>query len=140
MAPSYTFEIYLDIPPAFRALTSILSGDGCATCGIKTILGLLSDGTYALCGIGNAMPELVFGGAGQGALETIWKEHPLLQQVREGLPGELKGVCGRCLMASACLGSCVAQNYYRTRDVLGAFWFCELAEREGLFPETRLRA
>ena len=135
----YPFPIYLDIPMAFRPLGTIVSGDGCSVCGIKTILGLLADGSYALCGIGEALPELVFGMAGEGNLERIWLEHPLLLQLRDGLPGELKGICGRCLMAAACLGSCVAQNYYKSKDLLGPFWFCDVAERGQLFPRTRIR-
>ena len=135
---SHRFPIFFDIPMAFRPLSKIFTGDGCSVCGIKTILGLLADGSYALCGIGENLPELVFGRAGRGELEEIWKGHPTLQQIRSGLPKELKGICSRCLMAPRCLGSCVAQNYYRNRDLSSAFWFCEKAEEEGLFPKTRL--
>ena len=124
---------------AFRSIEEILDANLFAVCGIKTILGLLADGSYALCGIGENLPELVFGTAGRGELESIWRENPLLLKIRNGLPGELKGICGRCLMKRACLGSCLAQNYYRERDVLSAFWFCEQAAKEGFFPKTRLR-
>jgi radical SAM protein with 4Fe4S-binding SPASM domain len=104
-----------------------------------TILGLLADGSYALCGIGENLPEMVFGRAGQGELERIWKEHPVLLRIRDGVPGKLQGVCQRCLLRGACLGSCVAQNYYRSHDLLAPYWFCDIAEQEGLFPATRLR-
>jgi hypothetical protein len=43
-------------------------------------------------------------------------------------------------MKARCLGSCVAQNYYRSHDLFAPFWFCELAEAEGLFPASRLIA
>jgi len=137
LRPRYPFPIFFDVPMAFRPLNRILAGDGCSLCGIKRILGLLADGSYALCGIGETLPELVFGKVGKGELAGIWKEHPVLLLLRNDLPGKLKGVCGHCLMKSACLGACVAQNYYRSKDLLGAFWFCELAAEEGLFPETR---
>ena len=55
------------------------------------------------------------------------------------MPARLGGVCGDCLLSRACLGACVAQNYYRTRDLYAPFWFCEDAERAGLFPQTRRR-
>jgi len=136
--PLYSFPIHLDVPPAFRSIKSLLKRSSFATCGIKTILGLLADGSYALCGIGKNIPELVFGKAGQGKLKTIWKEHPILLQIRDGIPTKLKGVCGQCLMKSACLGACVAQNYYRNKDILAAFWFCEETEAKGLFPKNRI--
>lgn len=136
--PRYPFPIYLDIPPAFRSIKSLLKKSSFSICGIKTILGLLADGSYALCGIGENIPELVFGKAGEGNLKTVWEENPVLLQIRNDLPAGLKGVCGQCLMKSACLGSCVAQNYYRSKDILAAFWFCEEAEAEGLFPKTRI--
>ena len=136
--PLYSFPIHLDVPPAFRSIKSLLKQGSFSVCGIKTILGLLADGSYALCGIGENIPELVFGKAGQGKLKTIWEEHPIVLQIRNNLPAGLKGVCGQCLMKSACLGSCVAQNYYRSKDILAAFWFCEEAEAEGLFPKTRI--
>jgi SynChlorMet cassette radical SAM/SPASM protein ScmF len=136
--PRYPFPILMDIPMAFRPLGEIMDGNACSLCGIKSILGLLADGTYALCGIGENLPELVLGPAGKGELSRIWGEHPILQQVRRGLPAELKGICSRCLMAKVCLGACVAQNYYRSKDLMGAFWFCEAAEEQGIFPKERL--
>jgi radical SAM protein with 4Fe4S-binding SPASM domain len=83
------------------------------------------------------MPELIFGHAGRDELETVWRQAPLLQELREGLPDRFKGICGECLMRSLCQGRCIAQNYYRRRDVWAPHWFCEEADRQGLFPETR---
>jgi len=139
LRPRSRVPVLLDVPVAFRPLRRLLDGDGCSVCSIKTILGVLADGSYALCGIGANVPELVFGRAGEGQLDAIWMRHPVLLNVREGLPDALKGICERCLMKAACLGSCVAQNYYREHDLFTGFWFCETAEQEGLFPATRLR-
>jgi SynChlorMet cassette radical SAM/SPASM protein ScmF len=139
LRPKHSLRVFFDLPMAFRPLKRILDGDACSICGIMTILGLLADGSYALCGIGESVSELVFGRAGESQLERIWQGHPVLRRLRAGLPNELKGVCGRCLMKAACLGSCVAQNYYRSADLLAPFWFCEMAEDVGLFPATRLR-
>ncbi len=140
LAPRTKLRLVFHHPPAFRPLGKVYGreGDGCSRCGIFNILGVLSDGSYALCGIGEQVPELVFGNASRDRLEDVWKNNPVLQQIRAGLPKKLKGVCGDCLMKGLCLGSCVAQNYYGARELFAPFWYCEEARRLGLFPETRL--
>ncbi len=132
--------LYFGHPPAFRPLSRIFdeTGDGCGICGIFGILGVLANGSYALCGIGETVPELVFGEADRDPLKDVWEKNPILKAIREGIPGRLEGVCGKCVMKARCLGSCIAQNYYRSRDLWAPFWFCEAALIEGLFPETRL--
>ncbi|MBM3296417.1 MAG: SynChlorMet cassette radical SAM/SPASM protein ScmF [Candidatus Aminicenantes bacterium] len=127
-------------PPVFRPLGRMYGRDrdGCSRCGIFSILGVLADGSYALCGIGETVPELIFGHAGRDRLEEVWNGHPVLDEIRSGLPGRLRGVCGDCLMKSSCLGSCVAQNYYSSRDLFSPFWYCEQAFAKGLFPISRL--
>jgi SynChlorMet cassette radical SAM/SPASM protein ScmF len=138
LAPTTKLRLHFDYPHAFRSLSRFATGDGCGVCGIKHILGVLATGHYALCGIGEQVPELVFGSVGLDSLEEIWRDHPILTAIRNGIPARLTGVCGRCLMKSRCLGSCVAQNYYRSRDLFAPFWFCEEAEGAGLFPASRL--
>jgi radical SAM protein with 4Fe4S-binding SPASM domain len=113
------------------------SNDGCGVCGVLGILGVLADGSYALCGIGTSLPEMVFGNAAQDALEEVWSSAPVLTQLRAGLPRQLTGICGRCIMRARCVGSCVAQNYYRTGSLWASFWYCQLADDAGLFPDTR---
>jgi SynChlorMet cassette radical SAM/SPASM protein ScmF len=134
-------RLYSSFPFAFRPLSQIFgnNGDGCGTCGILGILGVLADGSYALCGIGETVPELVFGHAAKNSLEDIWHNTPVLQELREGLPDRLEGVCKQCFMRVHCLGSCIAQNYYQSKSLWAPFWFCEEASRRGLFPETRLQ-
>jgi radical SAM protein with 4Fe4S-binding SPASM domain len=97
----------------------------------------MASGSYALCGIGEHVPELVFGHASKDPLAEVWKDNPVLREIRDGMPRRLGGICGECLMRGVCLGSCIAQNYYRDRDLWAPFWFCEEAERLGLFPESR---
>jgi SynChlorMet cassette radical SAM/SPASM protein ScmF len=127
-------------PAAFRPLGRMYGrdGSGCSACGIRGILGVLGDGSYALCGIGETVPEMVFGHASKESLADVWKSNPVLLEIREGLPRSLKGVCGDCVMKNICLGSCIAQNYYRSQDLWAPFWYCEEAQRLGLFPESRL--
>lgn len=136
LAERFSFPIFFDIPIAFRSLTRILA-NGASHCGIHNILGLLPDGSYALCGIGINVPEMVFGHVGEGALETIWRNHEILIQIREDLPTNLTGICGRCLMKIVCLGACVAQTYYAQHDLSASFWFCAEADRLELFPYHR---
>jgi SynChlorMet cassette radical SAM/SPASM protein ScmF len=138
LTPTTQLRLFFDYPSAFRSLSRIASGDGCGVCGIKHILGVLATGQYALCGIGEQVPELIFGQVGQDKLEEVWSNNPMLNTIRNDIPARLTGVCGRCLMKERCLGSCVAQNYYRSHDLFAPFWFCEMAEQAGLFPSSRL--
>ena len=138
VAPRTSLKIFFDLPPAFRSLRYIASGDGCGTCGIFGILGVIASGHYALCGIGEQVPDLVFGRVRKGELEKIWRENAFLMALRAGLPTRLEGVCGRCLMKERCLGSCIAQNYYSKGSLWASNWFCEQAEEAGLFPASRL--
>jgi SynChlorMet cassette radical SAM/SPASM protein ScmF len=140
LAPKSKVKIFFHYPQAFRALHSIARGDGCGVCGILGILGVIAGGHYALCGIGEQVPDLVFGEVGKDILEVVWRENAVLKTLREGLPERLEGVCSRCLMKGRCRGSCVAQNYYSTGSLWAPFWFCEQAEEAGLFPSSRLGA
>jgi SynChlorMet cassette radical SAM/SPASM protein ScmF len=140
LVPSIDIPVYFSHPPAFRPLKRLISGNGGGgTCGIKGIIGVLANGSYALCGIGSHIPELVFGHASRDRLAEVWENHPVLREIREGLPERLGGICGECLMQSRCLGSCLAQNYYQSRNLWTPFWFCQQAEAAGLFPESRRR-
>jgi SynChlorMet cassette radical SAM/SPASM protein ScmF len=138
LAPKTNLRVFFDYPQAFRALNRIARGDGCGVCGILGILGVLASGHYALCGIGEQVPDLVFGEVGKDMLEVVWRENAILKALREGLPKRLEGVCSHCLMKWRCLGSCVAQNYYRKGSLWAPNWFCEQAEEAGLFPASRL--
>ena len=133
-------SIYHSHPMAFRPLGKMFgaNGDGCNVCGVLGILGVLADGSYALCGIGETMPDLVFGHAAKDSLVSIWENTSVLLELRAGIPQQLEGICGDCLMKKICLGSCLAQNYYRSKSLWEPFWFCEEAHNRGLFPETRI--
>lgn len=141
LAPTTDLRVVYHQPPAFKSLGSIFGedGTGCGRCGILGIMGVLSDGSYALCGIGEAIPELVFGHAAKDRLEDVWRNEPVLNDLRSGLPNRLKGVCGECVMQEMCLANCLAQNYYSNQDLWSSFWYCEEARSKGLFPESRLK-
>jgi SynChlorMet cassette radical SAM/SPASM protein ScmF len=133
-------NLYYDHPMAFRPLGKMFgqNGDGCGACGILGILGVLANGSYALCGIGETVSDFVFGHTTKDRLEDIWKKTPALLELRKGLPQRFEGICGDCLMKKICLGSCVAQNYYRNKRLWAPYWYCEEAHNRGLFPETRI--
>jgi SynChlorMet cassette radical SAM/SPASM protein ScmF len=141
LSNSTDLRLVYDHPSAFRPMSKMFSddGNGCSRCGILGILGVLANGNYALCGIGMNMPGLVFGHTAEDRLEDIWKKTKVLNELREGLTHRLEGICGDCLMKAICLGSCIAQNYYRSKKLWAPFWYCEEARKAGLFPETRMR-
>jgi SynChlorMet cassette radical SAM/SPASM protein ScmF len=140
LSASTPLRLVYSHPMAFRPLSKMFgsNGDGCGVCGIIGILGVLGNGSYALCGIGETVPELVFGHAASDRLEDIWHNSPVLKKLRAGLPDRLEGICGECLLKGRCLGSCIAQNYYRSKDIWAPFWYCLEATKRGLFPESRL--
>lgn len=138
LATKTSLKLFFDYPVAFRSLRTIAAGDGCGVCSILSILGVLPTGEYALCGIGSHIPELIFGKAGKDKLADIWQGNETLNQLRAGLPVDLSGICRSCLMKYFCLGSCIAQNYYRTKSLWSPFWFCEQADSVGLFPDSRI--
>ncbi|HOJ51440.1 MAG TPA: SynChlorMet cassette radical SAM/SPASM protein ScmF [Syntrophales bacterium] len=137
---SEKLPVSVHLPPAFRPLSRLFGekGNGCSTCGIMGILGVLADGSYALCGIGETVKEMVFGLAGRDSLAQVWRGHAVLREIRGGLPHRLQGICGRCALKGVCLGSCIAQSFYRTHSLWAPFWFCEEAEKKGLFPLSRI--
>lgn len=140
LSRSTSLRLTYDWPLAFRSLSKMFgkSKDGCGTCGILGILGVLADGSYALCGIGESLPEMVFGHAATDSLENVWNKSDVLARLRSGLPEALEGVCAHCLMKLYCKGSCIAQNYYRTKNLWAPYWFCETAFEKGLFPASRM--
>lgn len=133
--------LYHSHPKAFRPLGRMYGGQAfaCGHCNVTHILGVLADGSYALCGIGETVPELIFGHASRVSMDALWHGHAVLRDIRAGLPGRLGGVCSDCLMKGACQGYCIAQNFNATRNLWAPFWYCEEARRLGLFPASRLK-
>ena len=131
--------VNLDLPPAFRPLGAIVSGADSGLCDILHILGVIPDGKYALCGIGQHVDALVMGDVISASLDDVWSRNPVLCALRDGLPAQLKGVCASCLMKGACRGNCIAVNFQGNNDLFAPFWFCQRAYEQGRFPATRLK-
>ncbi|RKZ06877.1 hypothetical protein DRQ25_12940 [Candidatus Fermentibacteria bacterium] len=129
------FRVFFDIPPAFKSLKEIRT-NGFGTCGILNILGVLHNGHAGLCGIGLHIKELDFGDLRTLGIKQIWEENTVLNSIREKLPRNLEGICGRCALRFYCLGKCIANTYNNTQSLFGAYNFCQDAYNRGLFPET----
>jgi SynChlorMet cassette radical SAM/SPASM protein ScmF len=130
-------NVIFDIPPAFRPVKN-MRFDKVSTCGIFNILGILGDGSISICGIGSSLETLVLGHITKDRIADIWRDHPVLKQIREDVPAKLEGVCGQCMMKKYCLGKCRAEAYYTQGSLLAPLSFCQTAYDEGLFPESRL--
>jgi SynChlorMet cassette radical SAM/SPASM protein ScmF len=129
-------SIYFDIPLAFYPIRDLLK-DNLSKCKVKNILGLLSGGQLSLCGIGVTVPELIYGHIKQDNLHDIWCNCPGLIQLREQIPKQFEGICGKCIHRDMCNGACVASNYHISGKLNGSYAFCERAELIDLFPASR---
>jgi len=130
-------RVLFDIPPAFHPIVDRCF-ENLSTCGIMSILGILGDGRISICGIGSSTETLNLGRVGQDKIRDIWENHPVLREIREGVPKKMAGICGRCILKYYCLGHCRAEAYYVTGSLLGPLSFCQIAYDEGLFPASRM--
>lgn len=131
--PQRKIRMILDIPPAFSFFPAKARAKG--RCGIFNILGVLADGRMSICGIGASTPELLLGTIDERPLKDIWHDSQILNTIRKGVPRGLKGICGECMFKNFCLGKCRAEAFYSKGDILAPFYFCDEADRLGLFPE-----
>lgn len=136
LSEKLNFRIILDIPLAFKSLSVLRKS--MATCGIKNILGILSDGSISICGIGTIVKELVLGNISTDSIVDVWNSSEILRSIREELPDRLEGVCGKCVFRHQCLGKCVAAAYWSEKSFFSPFHFCQEAFEKGLFPNTRI--
>ncbi len=136
---SQTMKIHIhpDIPMAFRKPARFLR-NALGRCNVLNILGLLSDGGLALCGIGTSIEELLYGNIKTDCLQEIWENSPKLLTLRDTIPENFTGICSDCIHRYMCKGTCVAANYNRTGRLDSSYHFCETAKELGLFPESRL--
>jgi len=138
LIPPGRMGLFFDIPFAFYPLHKFLDGD-LGRCAVRNILGMLSTGEVALCGIGSTVPELIYGHMERDDLREVWCSSPKIALLREQIPFQLEGICGQCLHRDICQGSCVAHNYSGTAKLNVPYYFCDQAEKLGLFPLSRKR-
>ena len=136
--PKSKIRLSYSHPFAFKSLSAMFEKNDTGRCGIFGIIGVLGSGKYALCGIGESVKEMIFGDVEKDKLADIWHNNALLNEIREGLPEKLEGICGDCIMKKMCMGQCIANNYFVNRNLFAPFWFCHEAHKMKLFPISRL--
>jgi SynChlorMet cassette radical SAM/SPASM protein ScmF len=130
-------HIDLYLPPALKG-TQELSRQALCTCNIFNICGILSNGDVSICGIGRTNKDMVMGNVKQDSIARIWQEGILFKEIRERVPFELKGICGKCLFKYQCLGFCRADVLGHKQSLVDSYPICEEVFQKGLFPQTRI--
>ncbi|MBN2225037.1 MAG: radical SAM protein [Deltaproteobacteria bacterium] len=133
----YGIETFFTIPSALKPISHLFDGRN-AQCHILNIIGILAGGDISICGIGREEPELVMGNIRTDDLARVWEDSPVLKHLRDVVPRRMEGICGRCVMAGICLGSCRADAYVLSGSLTASHWMCEEAHEKGLFPQTRI--
>ena len=136
LQPKLKIPVLLSIPRAFKKLSYIQAHP--FSCRLLEMIGILSDGTISLCGIGEKIEELNMGHINKDRLRDIWENHKLLNAIRENIPYRLEGICGRCVLRKICLGYCRALAYYRSKSLTAPYYFCQKAYESGYFPKSRI--
>lgn len=129
-------KLYYNWPAAFLGLKN-LSTLGAYSCSIFSVLGILSTGHLAMCGIGTQVSELCYGHLGDDRVSDVWATNPMLLDLRVSIPKDFDGICGECILRNQCFGSCIAENYHSNHRLTSSFWFCNEADLAGLFPASR---
>ncbi|MCA1916240.1 radical SAM protein [Methanospirillum hungatei] len=143
LRPSSTISLIFLTPLALTSLSDLRVRKGyVGDCGVLNVLGILGTGEIALCGIGQTIPELVYGKLGIDSIKDIWMNNPIIQTLRKDLENvyEYPGICGSCIHAKQCRTGCVAHNYLENGILVSPQWECREAENMGIFPKTRLRS
>jgi SynChlorMet cassette radical SAM/SPASM protein ScmF len=135
----YKIPLMYSWPIAFNSLRRILGQSVSQSCSIFSILGILSTGEIAMCGIGVDIPELIYGRLGVDQVKEVWINNATLKSMRDDIPGRFEGICADCIFKNQCLGACVAENYHQSRQLTAPFWFCQQAYEANLFPLGRLK-
>jgi SynChlorMet cassette radical SAM/SPASM protein ScmF len=137
LSQRYGIETFFTIPSALKPISHLFDARN-AQCHILNIIGILASGDISICGIGREEPELVMGNIRTDNLAEVWETSPVLTRLRETVPSRMEGICGRCVMAGICLGSCRADAYVLSGSLGASYWMCEEAHEKGLFPPGRM--
>jgi len=129
-------EIIFDLPVAFRSIEEIKQR-GITECRILNILGILANGDFSICGIGQTVDELRMGNLFRDSICEVWQNSPILKELRDSLPKKLKGICGLCIFKFQCLGACRASAYANTGNLYAPYFLCQELMDSGDFPSSR---
>jgi len=131
-----SLEIFFALPLAFRSIEEIKRGE-INECRILNILGVLANGDFSICGIGQTIDELRMGNIHEVSICEVWEDNPVLKELRQSLPGELKGICHHCIFKFQCLGACRANAYAMMKDFYAPYFLCQEFYESGFFPKSR---
>lgn len=129
-------DIFFDLPVAFRS-TDEIKEKGVCECRIGSMMGILSNGDYSICGIGQTASELRIGNIRVDSIRDIWCGSPVLRELRESLPSKLTGICGNCIFKFQCLGCCRANAYAVSGNLFAPYFLCQSFFEAGSFPDSR---
>lgn len=129
-------EIIFDLPAAFRSIEDI-KRRRLNECRILNILGILANGDFSICGIGQTVEELRMGNLAHDSIAEVWQNSPILNELRQSLFSKLKGACGGCIFKFQCLGGCRANAYFLTKDLCAPYFLCQEYFDSGRFPSSR---
>ena len=129
-------EIIFDLPLAFRPIKAI-KRSGTRECRILNILGILANGDFSICGIGQTVPELRLGNINCDSVRSVWQNNPILNDLRQSLPAKLEGICHDCIFKFQCLGACRANAYALTGDFYAPYFLCQRLFDADQFPSSR---
>ena len=135
-ASNCDLDIIFDLPVALRSIEDI-KRRGIIECRILSILGILANGDFSICGIGQTIDELRMGNLYRDSIKDVWQTAQILTDLRQSLPRQLKGICGHCIFKFQCLGSCRANAYALNKDIYAPYFLCQESYDLGLFPASR---
>lgn len=140
-AKQYEFPIMVHLEPAFFSVNYLLE-HGSARCGFLSLICVLATGDISFCAMGYARPEFLMGSVRPPDfnLKAIWEENDVLQRMRQVVPENLDGVCGRCIMKYDCQGGCRAMAVEAYGNMAAPSPWCQLLYEKERFPENRLIA
>ncbi|MCK7475973.1 MAG: radical SAM protein [Rhodopseudomonas palustris] len=134
--PGLPFPVATSVPLAFTSRARLREGEG-HVCPIRNIVGLLADGRAALCGVGYLAPDLVVERPPRFARGCLARQPAAARPPRPAARAAPRGV--RPVPHAGRLPRRLSrQRVPPGGDLYAPFWFCEEAERAGLFPAERL--
>lgn len=124
--------------PAFYDLDSIRRArPGGGRCGFKNLLGILADGSVSFCGMGYRYSQYVLGKLEEVDLADLWRDHPVLAEIRRVIPDQLEGICSNCILKRTCQGACRSNAFDLYGSITAPSPHCQELYEEGLFPRSR---
>lgn len=103
-------------------------------CDAERMISLLPDGSISTCGIAIINTRAVLGNIRTHSIADVWRDSPVMCELRNRNQVKYKGVCGMCMFQDACANRCPAYAF----DVFGSFDgpypVCQRLYEDGLFP------